>query len=298
MDKSANKICPLCGNSDTSHFADCTDHEVSGETYTLFRCSHCGLIHTDNPPVGEERAAYSKLEQELGQAHNPQKLLEYLFFHMRFFSIRWKRRLVEEVTRMKRGRLLNYGAGSGYFSSRMSDRGWHVTSLEEHHEKRIFSLEMFHHRMMELSEIDSLARQSFDAITLWHTLEHQDNPDSLADKFTGILKPNGLIFIAVPNTDSYDAAYYGRYWAAWDVPRHRWHFNPESMVQFGCRHGLVLMHHRKMPLDVFYISLLSERNKGGRFWFMKGLMHGTAFWLKSVLHRDRSSSLVYVFKKA
>ena len=298
MDKSAIKICPICGNSDISHFADCTDHEVSGETYSLLRCDRCGLILTDNPPEGEERSAYSKLEQELGQAHHPQKLVEYLFFHARFFSIRWKQRLVEQITRMTRGRILNYGAESGYFSSRMSDRGWHVTSLEEHHEKRVFSLEMFHHRMMELSEIDNLPHQSFDAITLWHTLEHQDDPDAIADKLKGTLKSNGLIFIAVPNTDSYDAAYYGRYWAAWDVPRHRWHFNTESMIRFGCRHGLVLMHHRGMPLDVFYISLLSERNRGGRFWFVKGLARGAVFRFKSRKHRDRSSSIVYVFRKA
>lgn len=287
--------CPLCGSTDTTHFMDCIDYAVSGESYSLVRCNGCGLIATLNPPM-ESNDKYSKLNLELYRADKPRRFFDRVYYYMRYITVRRKIHLVESMTGMRRGKLLNYGAKSGFFSSRMSDRGWTVTSLEQHYEKRMFSLEMFHHRMMDLTELDSIPHNSYDAITLWHTLEHQLYPGSLMDKLCSVLKPNGLIFIAVPNTDSFDAAYYGSDWAAWDVPRHLWHFNPSSMVLFGKAHGLVLMYHRRMPYDAFFISVLSERFRKSGWPMLKGLAHGFLFWFKSNTLRDKGSSIVYVFR--
>lgn len=298
MDNENSGICPLCGEG-TSEYMECTDFAVTGETFRLHRCSGCGLIMTGGTPAGTDREEYSKLNQEMLRANNPSALLDRLYYIARLVTVRRKVRFVEEMTRMKRGRLLNYGAKNGFFSSRMSDRGWKVTSLEEQHEKRAFSLEMFHHRMMDTEELDSLPHSSYDAVTLWHTFEHQDNPLQLLDKFSAILKHNGLLFIAVPNTDSLDAAYYGKDWAAWDVPRHLWHFNPQSMVRAGIAHGLVLLHHKRMPFDVFYISALSEtyRNGNNISSVLRGLRRGFGFWLHTNSRRSGSSSIVYVFRK-
>lgn len=288
--------CPLCDSKDTTLFMDSTDYAVSGESYSLVRCNNCGLIATLNPPT-EINDKYSKLNLELYRVDKPRRFFDIVYYYMRYITVRRKIRLVESKTGMRRGKLLNYGAKSGFFSSRMSDRGWTVTSLEQHYEKRMFSLEMFHHRMMDLTELDSIPKNSYDAITLWHTLEHQFFPGSLMDKLCSVLKPNGLIFVAVPNTDSFDATFYGNKWAAWDVPRHLWHFNPGSMMMFGKTHGLVLMYHRRMPFDVFFISVLSEKFRKSRWPTMKGLACGFLFWLKTNTRRDKGSSIVYVFRK-
>lgn len=296
MEIQSAEICPLCG-ADAVHFTDCTDHAISGERYSLKKCPECGLIFTEEPPSEERKMDYSKLQQELSRADSPRKFLDRLYYHTRLKNIRHKIRLVEGTTRVRRGRLLNYGAKSGYFSSRMEDRGWKVTSLEEHHENRVFSLEMFHHRMMELSEIDSLQKGSFDAITLWHSIEHQEHPDELTGKLKSLLKDSGLLFIAVPNTDSLDARFYGSEWAAWDVPRHLWHFNIRSMIEFGKRNGLVLLRHEKMPFDTFYISILSEQYIGTRHYILKGTVRGLLFRHKSRKNRCNSSSIVFIFRK-
>lgn len=297
MAGSETSRCPLCGGMNTYHYTDCRDSAVSGESYSLARCPDCGLIHTLNPPTDEDKSAYSKLSQELNRADHPKEPLDKLYFHTRFLNVRRRVRIVKEQSRLKTGRLLNYGAKSGYFSNAMENRGWKVSSLEEHHEKRVFSLEMFHHRMMEPDELESLPRESFDEVTLWHTLEHQNNPGKLIEKLKTLLKPNGLMFIALPNTDSLDAAWYGNDWAAWDVPRHLWHFNINSMIRFGLQHGLILQHHQQLPLDTFYIAMLSERNRGTRHYILKGGLKGLHFWLKTRRDRKGSSTIVYVFRK-
>lgn len=291
------RICPLCGSSDTGHFTNCRDHAVSGETYGLVKCNSCSVIFTIDTPDRENRDTYSKLEQELYRADKPGRFFDRVYYNMRFISIRRRVKLIENLTRLKSGRLLNYGAKSGFFSNSMENRGWNVTSLEEYHEHRVFSLEMFHHRMMELSEIDNLPVGSYDVITMWHTFEHEEEPGRLIDRMYSLLKPNGLLVIACPNTISYDAAHYGSDWAAWDVPRHLWHFNPQSIIKFCIKHRFILMYHKRIPLDVFYISMLSEKYKGTRFATLRGLAIATYFWLKTFGHRDGSSSIVYAFRK-
>lgn len=295
--KETTYTCPICGSAATSHFAKCKDYAVSGETYELQRCENCGVIYTIDTPLDEDRNTYSKLQQELDRADKPRRIFDRIYYNMRFVTIRRRIRLIEELTRLKKGRLLNYGAKSGYFSSRMANRGWNVTSLEEHFEHRIFSLEMFHHRMLEISEIDNLRPESFDVITLWHIFEHHSNPGQLIDKLHSLLKPNGILLIACPNSDSFDAAHYGPYWAAWDVPRHLWHFNPASLMTFCRKHNFVMMYHKRIPYDVFYISLLSERYKSRHFKVLKGLLTGFYYWMKTNRHRGGSSSIVYGFRK-
>ncbi len=295
--KDTTHICPICGCAGTSHFANCKDYAVSGETYELLRCDGCGVIYTIDTPLEEDKDTYSKLQQELYRADKPQKLFDRIYYHMRFVTIRRRTKLIEELTRLKKGRLLNYGAKSGYFSNKMENRGWLVTSLEEYHEHRVFSLEMFHHRMLEMSEIDNLPAESFDVITLWHIFEHHSNPGELIDKLYSLLKPNGILLIACPNTDSYDAEHYGADWAAWDVPRHLWHFNPSSLMTFCKRHNFVLMYHKRIPFDVFYISILSEQYRNRKFKVLRGLLNGLYFWMKTNRQRGRSSSIVYGFRK-
>ena len=290
-------VCPLCGNRGTVHFKKCVDFAVSKEQYELVQCPECGVIFTLDTPDSDSSDTYSKLQQELYRADHPKRLFDRIYYNMRFVTIRRRIKLVESLTRLRSGRLLNYGAKSGYFSSRMADRGWNVTSLEQYHEHRVFSLEMFHHRMMDLPELDNLPVGTFDMVTLWHTFEHHPNPSELADKMYSLLKPNGLLLIACPNTDSLDAQHYGEYWAAWDVPRHRWHFNPTSLMEFCRRHRFILMYHKRIPFDVFYISMLSERYRGKFLRSIRGIIKGTYFWLMTFSRRDKSSSIVYVFRK-
>ena len=195
------------------------------------------------------------------------------------------------------GSLLNYGAKTGFFSHKMERRGWKVTSVEKYHEERLFSLEMFHHRMIDVPDMALLQAGTFDVITMWHVFEHSHHPNELLDRFYELLRPGGILVMACPNIRSTDAMHYGPYWAAYDVPRHLWHFNPNSITGLAYRHGFTLMHHEKMPYDSFYISILSERHLRHRMAFLRGMLQGLRSWRISITKRGRSSSLVYVFRK-
>lgn len=289
--------CPICGKTGLCIQAECTDYMVSHEHFTVLKCSDCGIAHTVGAPEESRTSIYDKVSLKLKQGDNPSGLLNIMYYYVRRVMLTRKAGLVERLSYRQGGTLLNYGAKTGYFSSFMEDRGWNVTSVEKYHEERQFSLEMFHHRMIDLPEFEMLHPQSFDVITMWHVFEHNYHPDSLLDKCFGLLRPQGLLFLACPNLKSADAAFYGPCWAAYDVPRHLWHFDAQSITRLALRHGFILMHHEALPYDSFYISILSEKNRGSRFYILKGLVRGFKFRMRSLSHRGQSSSLVYVFRK-
>lgn len=297
MDIKNQITCPLCGCNDCRPYMKCTDYTISHEQYDLAQCTDCKVVFTQNPPSDNDLENYDKvsIRQKLGD--KPEGLVNRLYYHMRSAMLPRKARIVERQAYRNSGTLLNYGAKTGFFSSVMEKRGWNVTSVEKYHEERVFSLEMFHHRMIDLHEMSLLHEQSFDVITLWHVFEHNGQPGQLLDRFYSLLRPNGILIMACPNICSADAAHYGPYWAAYDVPRHLWHFNPESICNLAGRHGFTLMHHEPLPYDCFYISILSERHMGHRLPFLRGMAKGFRFWCKSLSKRGQSSSLVYVFRK-
>ena len=291
------KPCPMCGGSGQTPYALCTDFTVSKESYTLMRCPDCGIVYTLDPPQEQEMTRYDKIDLKLKLGDAPSGLTNRLYYYIRRRMLKRKARIVETQSYRIGGSLLNYGAKTGYFSHKMEKRGWKVTSIEKYHEERLFSLEMFHHRIYDTEELDRLHPETFDVITLWHVFEHCYNPEVLLDRFYNLLRPGGVLVMACPNIRSTDAMHYGPYWAAYDVPRHLWHFYPTSLSQLTHKHGFTLMHRERLPFDSFYISILSERHLKHKMAFMRGLIYGFHSWLVSLVHCDKSSSLVYVFRK-
>ena len=83
---------------------------------------------------------------------------------------------------------------------------------------------------MEFSlSTEEFESHTFDVITMWHVLEHVPNLENQIKELKRLVKPNGTIIIAVPNFKSYDAKYYGKFWAAYDVPIHFWHFSKTAI---------------------------------------------------------------------
>ena len=138
---------------------------------------------------------------------------------------------------------------------------------------------------------------SFDVITLWHVMEHLQNLQNTWERLSDLLSERGILVVAVPNCDSYDAKKYGEHWAAYDVPRHLWHFTPATMQQWGAKNGFILAARHPMPFDAFYVSMLSEKNKGNSMPFVRGLLTGTMAWFSSLAKKERSSSMIYIFRK-
>lgn len=297
MDRYRINSCPLCGQRHFNDFVKCKDYVISGETYSLLKCDDCGMIFTQDAPTEGELHRYDKVKQKLALGGHSRGFLNNIYYYARQTMLNRKAGLVEKLSCVKQGTLLNFGAKTGFFSNKMIRRGWRVTSIERHHEERVFSLEFFHHRMLDIKELDSLQAEFFDVITLWHVFEHIHSPTKLLDKFFKLLKPNGLLFIALPNCQSFDAKHYGTGWAAYDVPRHLWHFNTNTITRFCHQHGFILMHHQAMLLDPFYISMMSEKHLNRWFPVIRGFFVGLYGWFLSIKKRDNCSSLLYVFRK-
>jgi SAM-dependent methyltransferase len=176
----------------------------------------------------------------------------------------------------------------------MQTHSWQVTGLEPDQSARTKALALYGIHLLPAQRLMDLENSSYDAITLWHVLEHVHPLDAYMDRLKQLVKPDGRIFIAVPNYTSFDARHYGPVWAAYDVPRHLYHFSPESIKTLMLRHGLTLLSIRPMWFDSFYISLLSEKYKTGGSHLIKGLFAGAWSNVTGIFHPNRFSSLIYI----
>ena len=137
----------------------------------------------------------------------------------------------------------------------------------------------------------------FDVITMWHVLEHVEKQTYEWETLHKQLKDDGVLIIAVPNCSSTDAKHYGAFWAAYDVPRHLWHFTPDTMQKMAEKQGFRLLKKKPMPFDGFYVSMLSEKYKGNSIYFLKGAWIGLMAWFSTWMNAERSSSMIYIFRK-
>jgi 2-polyprenyl-3-methyl-5-hydroxy-6-metoxy-1,4-benzoquinol methylase len=208
-----------------------------------------------------------------------------------------KKKLIESVTQRTTGNLLDVGAGVGAFAGFMRQQGWQVTGLEPDAETRKRALEQHHIALQDTSDLFKLPAGHFDAITLWHVLEHVHRLHEYLDQLKTLLKPGGVLLIAVPNYTAQDASFYQEYWAAYDVPRHLYHFSPASMRALLQQHGLVVKAIKPMWFDSFYVSLLSEKYKTGKASVVKGFFRGFISNSKALGQQEKCSSLIYVIGK-
>ena len=228
----------------------------------------------------------------LGCTHYP-LLLPKIKKHM----LGRKARLVAKEAHRKTGRLLDIGTGTGYFSDTMVRRGWKVEAVEKSPQAREFAKTHFELEVKPESALKEFAPASFDVITLWHVMEHLESLNETWETLRELLTEKGVLIVAVPNCSSYDAKRYGEYWAAYDVPRHLWHFTPGTIHQLASRHGFIMAARHPMPFDAFYVSMLSEKHRGSSCSFLKGMFVGTLAWFNALGRKERSSSMIYVFRK-
>ena len=198
---------------------------------------------------------------------------------------------------LETGSILDVGSGTGYFAATMKNAGWHAEGIEINEKAREFSRSHFGLEVGPPDKIPSLETAAFDCITLWHVLEHFHDPFGYFSEIYRLLKPEGFCIVALPNSSSYDAEYFKNFWAAWDVPRHLWHFSPATFRIFSDRTGFELVETKTLPLDVFYISSLSEKYKGSHLSFIKGITKAIWFAFLSFFNRRKSSSMIYILRK-
>ncbi len=275
----------------------CTDHFATGEQFDLFSCDDCGFTFTQGVPVESEIGRYYETPEYISHSDTRKGAMNTLYHWVRSYMLRSKARLIVKEVHRKKGSLLDIGTGTGYFLHTMQKRGWKVTGIEKNPQARTFAHDHFGLDVQAESALNAFDEGSFDVITLWHVMEHLEQLDETWSRLWKLLSTKGVLVVAVPNCSSFDAERYGAGWAAYDVPRHLWHFTPATIHKLAAKHGFTMKSRYPMPFDAFYVSMLSEKNLGRSMSFFRGMYAGTLAWLAALPRKERSSSMIYVFRK-
>ena len=289
--------CPACGSADISFVLKAKDETVSHEYFEIWECNNCTLRFTQNIPNEKNIGKYYQSSAYISHSNSSKGVVNKLYHNVRSITLQSKRKLVEKSSGKKAGRLLDIGAGTGAFASTMKKAGWNVTGLEPDETARTNAKRDFDIELQSIENLFSLQPNTFDVVTLWHVLEHVHKLHIYLDTFYSLLADNGTLIIAVPNYTSYDAKAYSANWAAYDVPRHLYHFSPQSMNTLLKAHQFELMQQKPMWFDSFYVSLLSEKYATGKNGFVPAFARGALSNLKAVGKPENCSSVIYIAKK-
>jgi 2-polyprenyl-3-methyl-5-hydroxy-6-metoxy-1,4-benzoquinol methylase len=283
--------CPICNNTEQEVFLSVKDHMITQEQFSIVRCKGCGFHFTNPIPDPNKIGDYYKSEEYVSHSSSKKGIINFLYGVVR------KRTLNQKVVWLNQSAngktLLDVGCGTGHFLRTAKAHGYGVTGIDPDEDARRFAKEENGIEPLPQQELYGLPENSFDAITMWHVLEHVYELNADLAKMATLLKPDGVFMIAVPNMASYDAQHYQKYWAAYDVPRHLYHFQQEDMVSLMDNHGFDLKKVLPMKYDAYYVSMLSEKYKKGSL--LKALITG---WKSNRKAKDYGfSSQVYVFQR-
>lgn len=298
MDLITYKYCPGCGTAAIAPKLFVKDHSVSGQLFDIWQCNACSLRFTQHVPALLEIGPYYQSDNYISHTDTKKGLVNILYHMVRNTTLRRKKVLIERVTAIQHGDLLDIGAGTGAFCGYMKKHGWAITGLEPDEATRNRAAALHGVALQHTDELLHLPAASFDVVTLWHVLEHVHALHEYMHQVRRVLKTEGKAFIAVPNYTSYDAGVYKAYWAAYDVPRHLYHFSPLSMKRLLQQHGLKLLDAMPMWYDSFYVSILSEQYRKGAPAYLAAFITGLISNAKAMLNKERCSSLIYVIDKA
>lgn len=289
--------CPACQSPSVYPVLSAKDHTVSQELFEVFHCGDCTLRFTQDVPSLQDIGPYYQSAEYVSHSDTQKGLINQLYHRVRNHTLQTKRRLLQRVTGKQTGNLLDVGAGTGAFAHTMQQAGWKVTGLEPDTTARNNAEQKHGLKLLVPDEVYQLPAARFDAITLWHVLEHVHDLQGYLERFFTMLKPGGKLIIAVPNYTSYDAVAYGSYWAAYDVPRHLYHFSPASMEKLGTAKGFAFEGVEPMWFDSFYVSMLSEKYRNGKGNMIGALWNGLLSNLKALGNKRKCSSVIYIFSK-
>lgn len=271
-------------------FLKTKDFTVSGESFELYRNEDLDMLVTQPEP--ENLEVYYESEDYISHTDAKQTFTDRLYQTVKQKNLSNKIQLVDNQTD-KANSILDIGAGTGDFLVTALKRGYTITGVEPNSKARDFA----QRKGVELhSNLSELKEKQFEVITLWHVLEHLPNLEEQISTIVSLLEEDGTLIIAVPNFKSFDAEYYGSYWAAYDVPRHLWHFSKTTIAKLFDKHKMEVASIHPMWFDAFYVSMLSEKYKGNKLYLISAFFVGLWSNLKACFTKEHSS-LIYVLKK-
>ncbi|MDR1503570.1 MAG: class I SAM-dependent methyltransferase [Prevotella sp.] len=297
MKKIHTDICPVCGSIELVPYLSCKDYLRAQEIFDICQCKSCGFALTQDFPAENEIGPYYDAPEYISHSDTQRGIINTLYHLARKMALKSKSKIVSRYASKKTGMLLDIGSGTGYFLNKMKEEKWIVTGIEKSELARKYAKQKFDIDCQCSEYLYNVCEKTKDVITMWHVLEHMEHLNHVMGHLSAILKNDGTVIIALPNKSSLDAVHYKEYWAAYDVPRHLWHFSLPDFERLAEKHHFEVIDVKPMYFDAFYISMLSEKNKGTFMATIVGLAKGGIFFLRTLADKEKSSSLIYILKK-
>lgn len=277
--------------SNKKHFLTVTDYSVSKEVFDLYQDEELDMLITHPKPGLDVLGRYYESVDYISHTDSKRSLFEKVYHFIKGIALKNKLNLINSLQPNK-GKILDIGAGTGEFLSVAQQNGWNTTGVEPSEKAKQIAINK------GVSFVEALAQledHTFDVITMWHVLEHVPDLNHQIKELKRLLKPSGYLIVAVPNFNSFDAQHYGKFWAAYDVPIHFWHFSKTAIQKLFQKEQMELVKILPMKFDSFYVSLLSEKYKSGRMNYVKAFFIGLWSNIKAKSDMEYSSH-IYILK--
>lgn len=287
--------CPACGSSNHSKVLTAKDYLVSDESFVIMECNDCSLRFTSPIPDSKEIVNYYLSDDYISHTGVGNSIINQIYKIVQFFTLHSKKKKVIIFSQNNSGSILDIGCGTGKFLKTMKQSGWEINGVEINETAR--EIAKNNTGSIILNQVDFFdSDQKYDVITLWHSLEHLYDLNEYLNKISTSLNANGVIMIAVPNYQSFDADYFEKDWAAYDTPRHLYHFSFETMMKLMENFNFKLIHSKQLLFDPFYVALLSELSVRKKHNIIKALLVGWKSYWQGHNNTKKGSSILYVFK--
>lgn len=289
--------CLVCNNENLISEFNCKDFVASEDTFMLNRCKNCSFLFTNPRPDSEEIIKYYQSEKYVSHADKKDNLgiMYKIYDIVRNYSINKKLKLIKKYH--SNGNLMDLGCGLGYFlDGVIKDKTFDSIGVDISEDAIKHVKNTFGYTVKNEKDLENIT-EKYDVITQWHVLEHVHNINERMLQLKKLLKKDGTLFIAVPNSNSWDAKYYKQYWDGYDVPRHLYHFNKKSFELLMNKHGFNIVKTKALLFDAPYISMRSEIHKGSKLSMLKGGIFGIISNTVALFNKEHSSLLFIVKNK-
>jgi len=287
--------CPICQSSEFTEFLKTQDYFLTNQKFTIEQCTACGFKFTEPRPILDDLPKYYESQEYISHSNADKGPVNKIYQTVRSHTLQRKSRLIRKY--IHEGQILDIGCGTGEFLNIMQQSKFVATGIEPNQDARKRAKRDYGLAVYDEADLNGLQRKYFNVITLWHVLEHVYNLNERIAQIKELIAEDGILIIAVPNPSSWDAKHYGEFWAAYDCPRHLYHFDQLAVKNLFNNYGFEIINQNPMYFDSFYVSMLSEKYKQSKFQFLKGMTNGFISNFSAIFNQRNYSSIIYVLKQ-